>query len=318
MNTVQRASAAQVHVDSALSDFATAYSSGELFADMLSPIKGVSKRSAKFFTYSRRDTEKRVNDRLSTEGGANEISYSQGTSNYSVEDRGLNGIVPSEVESNADAPLSPEEDTTQDVTAALMREREIRVATLLTTQANFASGNYATAGAYWSDKVSGTPLDDINTGHAALPPTDNAKTYLVMSRPVWNALRVHPDMLGLRGGGGVDRGQVSRREAAESLEVDEILVSNAWYDTANAGQTVSRARIWSGTKAVLVRVPASVSGNRVHSFSVTFRENPGLVVRKWEDPDRGKGGSLVVRVEFSDDEVIVQDDAAYLIQGVLA
>lgn len=311
-------SASQVHVDAALSDFASAYSPGEYFADRLSPLKSTSKRSGKYFTYARRDTEKLVNDRLSPEGGANEVSYTQGTANFSVEDRGLNGVVPAEVESNADAPLSPEEDETQNVMSALMRMREKRVADLLTTSSNFASGNYTTVGNYWTDKVDGTPLEDINTGHAALPPIEDSLTYLVMSRPVWNALRVHPDMLGLRGGGGVDRGQVKRSEAAEALEVDEILVSNAWYDAANEGAAVSRARIWSSTKAVLVRVPKTVTSNRVHAFSVTFRTDPGIEVRKWDNPDRGKGGSLIVRCEFSDDEVVVQNDAAYLIQGVLA
>lgn len=311
-------SVSQVHVDAALSDFASAYSNGEYLADMLSPPKLVEKRSDKYFTFSRRDVTKRVNDRLSPEGGANEVGYSQSTSNYSVEDRGLNGVVPSEVERNADAPLSPEEDETDVVMEALMREREIRVASLLTDNSNYASGSYTTVSDYWSDDVDGAPLDDINTGIATLPPIANSKTFMVMSRPVWNALRTHPQMLSLRAGGGSTQGQISRREAAEYLEVDDILVSDSWKDTANPGQSISLSRIWSGTKAALVRVPQTVSSNRVHAFSVTFRTNPGIEVRKWFDDDRGKGGSTVIRVEFSDDEVVVQDDAAYLIEGVLA
>lgn len=308
----------QVHVDSALTDFASHYAPGIYYADQVSPIKGTAKRSGKYFTYARRDTERRINDRLSPQGGANEVGYTQSTANYSVEDRGANGVVPAEVARNADAPLTPEEDETNNVQNALMLEREIRVATLLLTNSNYATGNYATMSNYWTDKVSGTPLTDMNTGLAALAPINNAKTVFVCAREVWNAIRVHPDFLSLRGSSSAPNGQISRREFAEYIEVDDILVSDAWYDSANEGAAVSRSRIWTATKAALVRVPQSVTGNRVQAFSVTFREDPGYQVRQWEDPDRGKGGSTIIRVEFSDDEVVVQNDSAYLFEGVRA
>ncbi len=308
----------QVHVDAPLSDFASAYKNGEYFADQVSPIRLADKRSGKYYTYSRRDTEKRTADRLSPQGGANEVDYTQSTANYSVEDRGLNFALPADVERNADAPLTPEQDGTEFVMNALMLEREIRVATTVLTNTNYASGNYATMGNYWTNKTSGTPLADINTGLAALAPINNAKTLFVCAREVWNALRTHPDFLSLRGSSSAPNGQISRKEFAEYLEVDDILVSDAYYDSANPGQSVSRSRVWTATKAALVRVPASVSGAHVQAFSMTFREKPGVAVRTWPDPDRGKGGSLIVRVEFSDDEVVVQNDSAYLFEGVRA
>lgn len=311
-------SANQVHVDKALSDFASRYSNGDYHADKLSPPVPVDNRSDKYFTYSRRDVTKRVDDRLSVQGHANEVGYTQGQQNYSVEDRGLNGVVPTEVERNADAPLSPEEDETDVVMEALMREREIRVATLLTTAANFASGNSTTLTNAWTDRTNGVPVDDFNTGLAVLPPIANSRTLAIMSRPVWNALRTHPQLTGLRAGGGTVAGQVSRAEAAAALEVDEILVSDSWYDSANEGQAISLSRIWDATKAVIVRVPQRPRGNRIHAFSVSFRCKPGITVRRWFDPNRGKGGSTIIRVEFSDDEVIVQNDAAYLMQNAAA
>lgn len=309
------ASTSQVHVDAVLSDFGTRYDNDDYIADLVSPIKLVDKRSGKYFTFTRADFERRNYDRLSVQGGASEVTWEMGTDNYSVEDRGLNGVLPSEVERNADAPLSPEQLETENVMNALMLEREIRVAALLMTNTSYASGNYGTVGALWSNRVTGTPLDDINAAVSALPPINDAKTYLVLSRPVWTKLRSHPDFLSLRSSN--ERGQVSRSELAESLEVDDILVGNTFYNAANEGQTASRTRIWSATKAAVVRVPNNTSGPYVHSFCVTFRTKPGIEVRKWRDEDRGKGGSLIIRVEFSDDEKIVQNDAGYLLEGVL-
>ena len=132
---------------------------------------------------------------------------------------------------------------------------------------------------------------------------------------MWNALRKHPSLLALKG---VTTGQVSRAEFAAYFELDDLLVSDMWSDTNNIGQTASYGRAWLATVFGLVRVPKQLSGADQSVFAVTFRVNPGLQVRTWEEPSIGKGGSEAIQVEVSDDEKIVQADMGYLLTSVIA
>lgn len=306
--------AAQQHIDAALSDFATAYKNDGFIADALCPVVPVDKRSDKFFTRSRRDVSTLVNDLIGPKGRANEASYDVSSSNYSVDDRALMDYVTSALQINADAPLDPRQLATQNLMQKLMLMRERRVATLLTTSGNYASGNTSAAGTAWTNETSSTPIADINTAIAAIPFSgEDAQLKAFMARPVWNALRKHPDILALKG---TDKGQVSRGEFAAFFELDEVLVSDVWYDTANPGQTASYGRAWLATVFGVARVPKQLSGADISALSVTFRVTPGMQVRTWDAPEVGVGGSEAIQVEFSDDEKIVQNDMGYLLTGV--
>lgn len=306
--------AAAAHVDRALSDFATAYSNSGFIADRLCPVVGVEKRSDKFFTRNRRDVSHRVNDIISPKGEAQMASYDVSTDNYSVQDRALKDVVTSSLIKNADAPLNPRQLATQNLMQKLMLAREGRVASLLCTSGNYASGNTSAAGAVWTNETTSTPIADINTAIAAIPFSgEDASLVGFCARPVWNALRKHPTLLAMKG---TSAGMLSRQEFASYFELDDLLVSDVWDETANIGQTASYARLWTATVFGLVRVPRVLQGADISAFAVTFRADPGMQVRSWETPGTGIGGSETVQVEFSDDEKIVQNDMGYLLTSV--
>jgi hypothetical protein len=305
---------ASVHVDSALSSFAVAYRNNGFIADRLSPIISTDKRSGKYFIRNRRDVSHAVSDLLGPKSKANEAYYDVTTGNYSVEDRGLVGYVGAEEESNADAPLDPRQLQTQHLMQQIMLNRELRVATQFCTAANYGGNTAAAGGGVWTNETSSTPIADINTAMAAIPFSGEDTEFVAfMSRPVWNALRKHPSILSLKG---VSSGQVSRSEFAAYFELNDVLVSDVWYDTANIGQTASYARGFTSTVFGVVRVPRMITGAEVSIFGATFRSKPGLEVRTWDEPSRGKGGSEAIQVEMSDDEVIVQSDMGYLLTSV--
>ncbi|MEM9067081.1 MAG: hypothetical protein AAGE52_01205 [Myxococcota bacterium] len=311
-------SSKQVHVDAALSSFIAGYEPAEYFADIISPIVETQKASDKYTTYLREDVERRVDDALAENGQASELDYSQGTGSYLVKDRGLKGVVTRKTQANADEPQDPREFTTQQVMWALMREREIRVADGFNSTSNYATSNTSAAANPWTNTTSGTPLADVDAMKEALAPGMMEKTELVMvlAKPTWHALRRHPD---LRGAGAESR-VVTLQEAANLLEVDRILVSEAWKLTNNRGQAATRERIWSPSNAIIARVPSGEPSGLTGLFAATMRFAAGagfpIEVRTWDDPSRGRGGSEVVQVEFSDDEIFVQNDMAYLLTGV--
>lgn len=306
---------AQQHVDAALSAFATAYPNGGFLADRLSPIVSVEKRSDVFFKRLRRDVSSVVNDAIGAKGRANESSYDVIEDNYSVKSRALSDYVTDSLIRNADAPLDPRQLAVQNIMQRLGLARDARVSALLTSTGSYASGHHAGASVVWTNKTTGVPVEDINGAIAAIPYSgEEASLIAWCSRPVWNTLRAHPQLLALKG---VSSGQVSRREFAEYFELDDILVSDVWRDTANPGQTASYGRLYGTTVFGVVRVPKVIQGADISAFSVTFRAEPGMVTRTWDAPDRGIGGSEAVQVEFSDDEKVCQNDMGFLLTSVV-
>lgn len=308
------ANANSVHVDSALTDFATAYENRFMVADVLSPIVKVDKRSDVFHKRTRRDTSHVVKDLIGPKSRANETTYETTTGSYTVQDRGLMDYVDYAMIDNADAALSPEEETVNDLMTKLMLAREVRIAAQYCSTSSYASGNYAAATAVWSNESTGKPILDINTGLAALPPGGPGSRLVAWAAlEVWNALRSHPSILGLKG---LKEGMLSKQEFATYFGVDEMVVTDAQKDTNNRGQDPSYSRIWTATQFGLARVPVAPS-RRTSAFAVTFRVNPGIETTTWEEPGLGVKGCKAIRTTFSDDEVISQNDMAYLITGCL-
>lgn len=311
---------ASAHVDAPLSAFASAYKNRGFAADLVSPVVLVDKRSDKFFKRNRRDVSMPVNDLMSPQGKSNRATYDVTTDNYSVEDRALHEVVTASLRKNADAPISPEEWATQNCMQRLMLNREKRVADLVLATSSWATGNFG-AGSDWTDETGGSPLDDLNTALEAIPSTgEDSRLVLILSLPLFNALRKHPQMLGLRAGGGSNAGQLSDAEIAAFIGVDQVFVSRTFITDTNPGQTASYSRIWDATKAAILQVPTVVAGPEASLFSCTFRVDDGgdqgVVTRMWNDPAIGKGGSDIVQVEFSDDEKVIQNDMGYLLTGL--
>jgi hypothetical protein len=306
---------AQQHVNSALSTFANAYSNSGFLADRLCPPVAVEKRSDAFFKRTRRDVSSIVNDAIGPKGRANESSYDVITDNYSVRDRALIDYVTDALIKNADAPLDPRELATQNLMQRLMLARESRVASLLGTSGNYASGSTAAVGAVWSDTTNSDPVGDINGAAAAIPYSGEESALIGWcSRTVWNALRKHPAVLALKG---VTSGQVSKQEFAEYFELADFLVSDVFVDSANPGQAASYGRMWGSTIFGVVRVPSVLQGADISAFAVTFRVDPGIIVRSWDEPGIGVSGAEAVQVSMSDDEKICQNDMGYLLTSVL-
>ena len=308
------ANANSVHVDAALSDFATAYENREMIADSVCPIIKVDKRSDVFHKRTRRGSSHIVKDLIGPKSRANETTYETTTGTYIVQDRGLMDVVDYSMSANADDALNPEQETVMDIMTKLMLAREVRVATLLCATGSYASGSTgAVGGAIWSNEATGTPIADINGARAAIPPGGpGSKLVAFCALEVWNALRKHPSVLSLKG---LKEGMLSKDEFASYFEIDQLLVSDAQKDTNNIGQDASYSRIWTSTVFGMVRVPVSPS-KRSTLFAATFRYGD-IQTSTWEEPSLGVIGGKGVRTSFSDDEVVCQNDMGYLLTGCL-
>lgn len=303
-----------VHINAAMTDVSLAYSNDGFLADQLVPVIPVEKRSDSFYVYSRRDVAHVPRTLMGPSTPAPTGTHSESTGTYIVKDYGRKQIVSRAMQGNADPGLDPLQDANLQNMQELMLERESRAASLLCTSSNYGS-NTAAASVVWSNESTGVPLSDINTGIAAIPFSGgDARLIGFCCRTVWNALRKHPQILGLKGLAA--SGQASRQEVASFFELDDILVSDVTADTNNIGQSASYSYLYTATVFGIVRVPKTLT-RRSSAFGVTFRVKPGVRVDSWYDQDLGVDGSDVVVTTMSEDIKQTQSDMGYLITGVL-
>jgi hypothetical protein len=306
---------AQAVLDQVLSTFVAGYSGGGFIADIVCPPVKVDFRSATYEKYLRKDLETPLDSHIGPRSTANELDYEMATGTYLVKDYALKHPVTwSEMRALGDS--RARERVLMLLMQNLLLQREIRVATLLQTEGNYASGNTAAATGVWSDSTK-DPLTDLQTAIDAIPSGMEQGTKLVGVFPgtAWTELTRHTTMLGA----GAATPLVSEQQVKDMLGLDEILVPKTTKNTANRGQAVTRVPIWDATKPFVIRVPTGEPRDEVGLFAATFRmkgeSEEGLDVRRWDGPEIGIGGSEWIQVECAEDNAIVMNDHSFLITG---
>ena len=315
----------QVHINGNLSTFASGYKPGSMIAADLCPNILVAKRDDSFFQKTRADVSTPLDDEIGPKGTVSEVDYTQTPASYKVRDYGLMGVVSNEEIDNADEPMAPLEERVQNLTYRLWLKHEMRVAAVLDTNASYLAANVIAGTAAWSNKSTSDPIKDIQTAVAVIAPGAEDDTELVMglTLELWQALSRHPDLLGLRAGGGSEKGVLKMEEVAAQLGLDRIVVSSITKNTANRGlATPVYARVWDATKARIVRRPkGEPKGRDAMCFAANFalkKNGPELFrVYEWAEPKIGVSGSVGVRVAGSEHAArIIQNDMAAIITGV--
>lgn len=312
-----RTSASEVHVDIPLTDFAVSYANDQFIADEISPPIYTTFLSGKFFKRQRKDRARVIDDQFGQRGQSNEITYDVTTDTYLEIDRGLHQPVPADVEANANAPLDPRALAVDNVMQHMKLAREVRVANKVMTAANWAAGSTGAVSNLWSNETTGTPVTDLQTALQTLRGTGARQKIIgVCSLPVYHSMAKHPQMMGLRPGGGLSGGLLSTKEIPAFLGFDELYVSKLEKNTANDAQTASYTWVWDNTKFALLVVPEVLQGMDLQIFLATFMLKGGMQVRTWREEKLGRGGSEIVQVEAAIDEHIAMNDRGYLLTSV--
>ena len=312
-----------VHTDFALPNYAAGYRLADGVADVACPTVLVEKTSNKFNTWDKENAFKRVIPNGSTSGGAvAEVNPTLANDNYTCVEYALGGFVGTGVQANADAPLRPLQACMKRVMNALLLEREIRVATLLTTSGNWDSSVYSTlgAGAQWNGGSSSDPVKDM---HTKIESSYMPVTGIVMSELVAHDFVRNPATQKYVAYKSSAKPLPSAAEFAALLDLPPIYVAKMKY--ISTGTTLSY--VW-GNDVVLLHQPASnppVDQEDVSS-AYTFRwmsggttadgtMNAGFLVRTYWDPKRGPRGGTQVVVVHNDAEKITSKFVGGLIKS---
>ena len=306
-----------VHVNRPLTNISVAYSQEaagvEFVADRAFPGIPVENKSDLYYTYKRADfnrdeMQKRA---LATESAGTGYGLDS-TGTYNCDVWALHKDVDDQIRANSDSPLSPDRDATIFLTnKALIRREAQWVSQYFKT--GIWSGEVAgqaasdsTHVAYW-DYATAQPIVDIR--HAKTQARLNSGGFVpniaVFSRPVFDKLVDHPDFVDRvkYGQTAPNPAMATRRIMAEILELEEVLVVDAVYNTAAEGATEATTFI-GGLSAALFYRPRN-PGLMTPSAGYTFNWT-GLI---------GSTGGAGVRIKTFRMEHLASDrveiDAAF-------
>jgi hypothetical protein len=306
----------QVHSNAFLSNMSVQYANDAFIGERLCGVVPVGQRSNDFAVYPRRERFEFPDDSMGARSHANEIGETRVSDNYSVKDYGLSNFVSQDTLDNQDAVFDEMVDLVEACNEGIAYKRELRVASALTTASNYSGNTTTLSGSdQWDSAAGGDPIQDIQTGIAALFNGFGA-TRLVgfCSLSGFLSLARHPLLLDLFKYN--KQGLLKREDIASYLGLDEILVSAARKQTANEGQTASYSRIW-GNDFGIVRVSARPTKRSAH-FASIFRMNGDPVTTQWDDPAIGTKGGHYAKVTTREDIKIVAAPTGYLIKSAVA
>lgn len=310
--------AGQVHADQFLSQFSQAYANDAYIGEQLITSVPVDKRTDKYAIFPQREMFEAPDDLLTSERArANEISATRTSATYELKDYALENFISNEALENQDVPFDERAAAVAELAEHLLRKRELRDATLLTTSSSYGSGNTTTlsGSSQWNSASGGDPIKVIQDAKAALFNGPGASQLVAFtSLDVFNAMARNPILLDLQKY--TTNGLLTPQALANYFGFAKLLIGEARHQTANEGQTASYSRIW-GNHFGIIRV-ASTPTKRSAGFAARFRKRTDPIVTEWFDGRAGKSGGYYMKNAVSEDAKIVASFAGYLVVNAIS
>ncbi len=309
-------------VDPVLTAIAIGYSNPAqaLIADRVLPRVPVGGEKFKWTEYPLAEAFTVPETEVGRLGQVNQVTFNGEERTSSVKDYGLDVPIPqSDIKAAADARAAglssydPEQHSTMMLTKLVELDREVRVAARVQDPASYdAARRIALVG---TDKLSDyANSDPIGILDAAIDGTliYRANT-LVMGQPVWSKVKRHPKLVNAVNGNLTNEGMITPQQLAELLNIREVLIGEAFVNTAKPGQAATLARAWGNSISALYIDPtARPEGEITYGFTAQYGTR---IAGRIEDEDVGLEGGCRVRSGERVKEEIVAKDVGYLIQN---
>ncbi len=304
-------------VDPTLVAITVAYRNPRYIADAVLPRVPVARQSFKYWKFPVDEAFRVPDTRVGRRSRPNEVHLTATEATASTEDYGLEDVIPGADIENAPRNYDPVGRAVAQLTEYMLIDRERRVASIVFDPASYAAGNVTTLSgtSQWSDHANSDPVQDIVE---AMDVPLMRPNVIVMGRAVWTKLRTHPKVVAaVKPMGGVEAsGVAARRAVADLFEVDEILVGEAWINTAKKGQTATISPVWGKHCALIFRDRnADANGGVTFGFTAQWQDR---IAGRREDPDTGLRGGIRVRVGESVKELVIAPQAGFLFQNAVA
>ncbi len=316
-------------VDPVLTAIAVGYRNpaAALIADLVLPRVPVGAEKFKWTEYPLEEAFNIPDAKVGRRGQVKQLEFGGTERTDSTDDYGLDSPIPnSDIEAAAIAraegrsTYDPEGHSTMMLTDTIQNIREVRVAGIVQDLNNYAATRRITLSGtdQFSDYANSDPIGVIKAGcEATLVYTPNK---MVMGRAVWSKVSSHPKIVNAVKGNITNAGIVTRQQVAELFAdygINEVLVGDAYYNTAKPGQNVSLARAWGKHISLLYINPLAQPEAGGITFGLTAQYGSKIAGRI-VDQDVGLTGGVRVRTGERVKELIVAKDTGYLIQNAVA
>lgn len=302
---------------------ALAYANKALIADAVLPRMTVSERSFKWDQHTKAEAFTVPSTLVGRKGTPNEVEFTATEQTSSVNDYGLQFVVPREdIDAAASKPgLDPLGRHTEGTTDLILLDREKRVADLVFAAATYPAGNKVTLSGndQWSAfaQPASDPVEDILAAMEGMLMRPNT---MVLGSQVWYMLRRHPKVLAAiypTGSNATTGGIATLQQVQEVFEVQNLLIGSAYINTAKPGQAATLTRIWGKHAALMHMNPlAGLRGNGI-SFGATAEYGSRVAMTR-EDSDIGLRGGVRGKVGESVKELITASDCGYFFENAVA
>ncbi|MBR0962243.1 capsid protein [Bradyrhizobium japonicum] len=298
-----------------------------LIADLVLPRVPVGGEKFKWTLYNLAEAFNVPDARVGRRGRVQQLEFGGTEQNDAVDDYGLDAPIPnSDIDSAANArahglsAYDPEAHSTQMLTDTINNIREVRVAGIVQNAANYNGARQITLSgtSQLSDYTNSDPLGVIKTGCESTlvyPPN-----IMVMGRAVWSKLSSHPKVVNAVKGNLTNSGMVTRQQFAELFSdqgITQVLVGDAYYNTAKPGQAASLARAWGKHISLIYVNPIAQPEAGGITFGLTATYGTKIAGRI-EDKDIGLQGGVRIRSGERLKEIVVAQDVGYFIQNAVA
>lgn len=309
------ATAKTLHVDKVISNIVMGYTPAGMIADELFPMVQVAKQSDFYLEHDRARKLRVQNTQRSPGAEAQKVDRDVGSATYYARNYALKDAVTIEDKANADPAYAQEliVDRAEGIKDDLMLDREVRIMNLVNNTSNVGSSAAVTSA--WNG--AGHPLTDIN---AAI---DNVKyanglpaNRVVFGPEAWDYFRRDSNVRDLIKGANNGGGYVNEAEVRNLLNVEKVIVSQAFQNTGEEGQSEALSTILGDN--VLVAYVADRPSRDRPSFGYEFRwVAPGLPNMQVErHPYSTKTKSEEVEIGYHADEVVTGASYGFLLTAV--
>jgi hypothetical protein len=313
-------------VQARLTQIAMAVKPQGMIADQVLPRVQVEAEAFKYTKFITAEAFTIPDTHIGRSSTANEVEFGSELADGSTKDHGLDDFVPKkDLDAAASQQIGYDPMAVASENTALLVDlgREARVADLIFTLTTYDAALRTTLAGndQWSDYDHSDPTDDIDEACDSMLIKPNT---MVLGRRTWKYLRKHPKLvaavLGRLGVGAAltASGKLTLQAVAEFFELDQILVGEAFYNSAKPGQTAAYSRLW-GPHASLLHINRSVTNARaaLPTFGITA-EWQGRRVRLIPDAKRGIDGGTTVRVAEQINEMVTFQQLGYHFHNAVA
>ncbi|MEL7113985.1 MAG: capsid protein [Pseudomonadota bacterium] len=316
------------NVDPILTAIAIGYANPAIsrIADEVMPRTNVGAEDFKYTEYPIGDAFQVPDARVGRRGQVQQLEFGGEEKTASVEDYGLDVSIPysdiraaDEARARKVSMYDPEGHSVAMLTETMLNIREVRVAQMVHNPASYAAGRKVVmaGGSQFSDYENSDPIGAIKTGienTLVMPPNT-----MVMGRSVWSKVASHPGIVNAIKGNVTGSGIVTRQQFLELFAgegITNLLIGDAYYNTAKKGQPVDLQRAWGKHISLLhINPMANTEGGGI-TWGLTAQYGD-KVAGRIEDPDIGLEGGVRVRSGERLKELIVAPDVGYFIQNAV-